>query len=278
MIPDPPQLSFLPIGSLIFHERHDSQRTPPLIERIRESGLFRNPPIVAPLEDGSGRFMVLDGANRITALKEMGFPDVLVQIVQPGAPGLRLEKWNHVVWGLSPQDFLSGIQEIAGVTLSQAENLDFQPDIMGDCGLALVQLPDRRRYAACSSSPELLRRVGLLHAIVDSYKERAWLDRTGVQDIELLAGVYADLSGLIVFPNFTIQDILQLSGAGNLLPAGITRFTVSPRALHVNYPLYELASHKPIEEKNAELQEWIQRRISQKGVRYYAEATFLYDE
>jgi hypothetical protein len=82
----------------------------------------------------------------------------------------------------------------------------------------------------------------------------------------------------VVFPNFKIDDILKLAGAGYLLPTGITRFTVSPRALHVNYPLFELASSKPLAEKNADLQEWIQKRMAQKGVRYYAEATFLYDE
>jgi hypothetical protein len=254
------------------------QRTPPLIERIRESGLFRNPPIVAPLGDSSGRSMVLDGANRITALKEMGFPDVLVQVVQPDDPGLQLENWNHVVWRLDPQDFFGGIREIEGIDLAVTGDNDFQPDILGDCGLAMVQLPDGSCYAACSSAPELLRRVALLHAIVDSYKDRASLDRTSVADVELLAGIYPGLSGLLVFSKLDIRDILGLAGAGCLLPAGITRFTVSPRALHINYPLSELQVDKPLEEKNAALQAWMQERLARKGVRYYAEATYLFDE
>jgi hypothetical protein len=278
MIPDLPNLRFLAIGSLVFHEVHDAQRTPPLIERIRESGLFRNPPIVAPLGDENHRYMVLDGANRITALREMGFPDVLAQIMPPDDPGLKLENWNHVVWKLDSQAFLSAIREIPGIDLALSEDPHFQPDLMGDCGLAAVQIPGCQRYAACATAPELLRRVELLHAIVDSYKERAWLDRTSVDDCDLLGDIYPNLSGLVVFPNFKIDDILRLAGAGCLLPTGITRFTASPRALHVNYPLFELASSKPLAEKNADLQEWIQRRIAQKGVRYYAEATFLYDE
>ena len=62
---------------------------------------------------------------------------------------------------------------------------------------------------------------------------------------------------------------------GYLQPVGLV---VSPRALHLNYPLAELAADKPLEQKNAELQAFIQERIAKKGVRYYAEATFLFDE
>jgi len=48
--------------------------------------------------------------------------------------------------------------------------------------------------------------------------------------------------------------------------------------LHVNYPLAALAADEPLEEKNAALQGWLKERIERKGVRYYSEATFLFDE
>jgi hypothetical protein len=53
---------------------------------------------------------------------------------------------------------------------------------------------------------------------------------------------------------------------------------ISPRVLHLNYPLEEMSMEKPLEEKNAALQHFIQGRIADKGVRYYAEATYLFDE
>jgi hypothetical protein len=104
------------------------------------------------------------------------------------------------------------------------------------------------------------------------------MDRTNEGSVVRLKAIYPDLSGIVIFPRFDIQHVLSLAGAGYLLPAGITRFTVSPRALHVNYPLEELAAEKPLEEKNEALQRWVQERIARKGVRYYAEATFLFDE
>jgi len=276
-IPDLPVLTFLKIEDVIIHEWHDEQRTPLLIDRIRETGLFRNPPIVAPLYDGSGRYMVLDGANRITALRSMGFPDVLVQVVEPDHPGLHLENWNHVLWETDPKILLEGIRAIPDVNPVVLQDQD-QPNIMNDCGLALVQIPRGKKFTLCSGTEELVVKVALLNAIVDSYKYLGKLDRTMVRDIRDLEGVYTNLSGLIIFPHFKIRDVLHLAGEGYLLPTGITRFTISPRALHVNYPLYELAADKPLDEKNEALQSWVQSRINKKGVRYYSEATFLYDE
>jgi hypothetical protein len=277
MIPDLPVLTFLKIDDVIIHEWHDEQRTPPLIDRIRETGLFRNPPIVAPLNDGSGRYMVLDGANRITALRSMGFPDVLVQVVEPDHPGLHLENWNHVLWEMDPQVLLAGIQAIPDVNPVVLQDQD-QPNIMDDCGLALVQIARGEKITLCSGADELFVKVALLNAIVDSYKNSGKLDRTMARDIRDLVDVYPNLSGLIIFPQFKIRDVLHLAGQSCLLPTGITRFTISPRALHINYPLYELAADKPLDEKNESLQRWVQTRINKKGVRYYAEATFLYDE
>jgi hypothetical protein len=273
-----PKLSFLAVECLIIHEWHDEQRTPPLIKRIQRSGILRNPPIVSPLPDDSGRYMVLDGANRTTALRKMGFPHALVQIVQPDDPGLRLQKWNHVIWELSAEDFLRGVSELPDINLSTSEDLNEEPDLWGDCGLAVIQLPDGGAYTVCTSDNELVNRVRQLNAIVDCYKDQSHLDRTFADRVEKLQGIYPNLCGLVIFPHFDVQHVMSLAGQGYLLPAGITRFTVSPRALHVNYPLEELASEKSLEEKNADLQRWIQHRIARKGIRYYAEPTFLFDE
>lgn len=279
MIPNLPDLQFLKLEDIFIHEHHDIQRTPPLIERIRESGLFRNPPIVSPLLDRTRRYIVLDGANRITALKEMGFPDVLVQVVQPDDPGLKLENWNHVLWDMTTKNFLTGIRDISNINLIPTpDNEMTEPNLWTDCGLALLQVLKGNIYTICTPAEDLETRVSLLNAIVDSYKEKAHIDRTSMRNVNLLEDVYPDFCGLVIFPQFQINEVMSLAGAGCLLPAGITRFTISPRALHVNYPLYELAADKSLEEKNAALQEWVQKKLARKGVRYYAEATFLFDE
>ena len=121
-------------------------------------------------------------------------------------------------------------------------------------------------------------RVTLLNAIVDIYKQRASLDRTSEWSVVRLKSVYESLCGLVVFPKFEIKQILSLAGRGSLLLTGITRFTVSPRVLHLNYPLGAMSADGSLVDKNHHLQEFLQSRVTQKGVRYYAEATYLFDE
>lgn len=271
-----PRLVFLPVKDLVIHEYHDDQRTPPLIEKIRKAGVWRNPPIVTPLQDGTNRFVVLDGANRKTALEQMGYPHALVQLVQPDDPGLRLYNWNHVIWGLPPEDLLRGIANLPEIEIVEGE--EECPDLWGECGLAAIQLPRGELFTICADASTLVRRVGLLNAVVNTYKDRANLDRTSEWSVVRLKAMYPDLSGLIIFPHFDIKHILNLVSEGCLLPTGITRFTVSPRALHLNYPLEELAADKPIEEKNAALERFIRDRVTNKGVRFYSEATVLFDE
>jgi L-serine kinase (ATP) / ParB family transcriptional regulator, heme-responsive regulator len=273
-----PFLTFVPVDSLLIHEQHDHSRTQPLLRRIKSSGLWRNPPVVSPLQDGSGRYMVLDGANRSTVLQELGYPHALVQVVQPDDPGLKLRCWNHVVWELKPSRFLENLRRLEGLNLNPAPGDDGQPSLFDDCGLAVVQLPGGERYKACSTIKELKERVRLLNAIVGCYVKQARLDRTNEREVENLVDIYPSLSGLVVFPTFDIHQLLRLAADGRLLPTGITRFMISPRALHLNYPLDELAADKPIDLKNEHLNRWVQERLARKGVRYYAEPTYLFDE
>ena len=95
-----PDLRFLPVEQLVPHERHDEQRMRPLIERIRTMGVLKNPPIVAPLpdaDDGTARFVILDGANRVTAAQSAGIPHMVAQVVRYEEPDVRLATWFHAL-------------------------------------------------------------------------------------------------------------------------------------------------------------------------------------
>ena len=276
MIPHLPTLKILPIDRVILHEDHDLQRTLPLVAKLRAQGILRNPPIVMPLTDNSGRFMVLDGANRVTSLREMEFPHIVAQVVEASNPHVNLQTWNHVVWGMSTSTLMSALRKINGIELIKV-NTQRSLDAPKYTPLQ-IRLPDGRFYILEEAPSELATHIGTLHQIVNAYKTRASLDRTSQTLIDSFKKVYADLTALIIFPRFKIRTVLKLAGQGNVLPTGITRFTASPRALHLNYPLHELSSGKPIEYKEAYLQHWLEERVKNKGVRFYAEATFLFDE
>ena len=276
MVANIPTLRILPLNDLILHEDHDRQRTLPLVTKLRAQGVLRNPPIVMPLDDGSGRYMVLDGANRVTSLQDMEFPHIVAQVVKSDDPHVNLQTWNHLVWGVSTRTLMAELRLIKGmdvVKVDTRKSVDapkYKP--------VQIRLPDGKLYFLLETPSDLARQIYRLHQVVNIYKTRASLDRTSQTLIDSFKGIYPDLTALVMFPSFKIRTVLKLAGAGILLPTGITRFTASPRALHLNYPLHELSSGKPIEYKSAYLQHWVQEHIKNKGVRHYAEATFLFDE
>lgn len=273
-----PHLEILPLDKLVLHEYHDSQRTLPIVRAIEKSGILRNPPIVMSLEDGTGRYMVLDGANRTTALQKMGIPHTVVQIVQADDPGLDLNPWNHVVWGTNPDTLLDWARMVPDLNLLPSEEDNLFRDLLDVHSLALLQLADGRVYTAYAQTLEMMPRVKILNALVKSYADRISMDRTTNYKVAPLRELYKDLSGLVMLPPFRIDDVLCLAGEGCLMPAGSTRFTISGRALHVNFPLGILNNGQSLDEKNIQLQEWLQESLSNKRVRYYAEPLFMFDE
>jgi hypothetical protein len=276
MIPNLPTLRILPLESLILHEDHDYQRALPLVEKLRAAGILRNPPIVMSLTDDSDRYMVLDGANRVTSLGELEFPHIVAQVVEASNPNVNLQTWNHVTWGMKTKTLLSRLRKIKGLKLEKVnirKSLDAPKYVP-----VQLRLPDGAFYILREEPSELPAHIATLHKIVDAYKTSASLDRTSQTLIDTFKHIYPDLTALIMFPHFKIKTVLKLAAQQIVLPTGITRFTVSPRALHLNYPLHELSSGKPLEYKQAFLDQWVEERLKKKGVRLYSEATFLFDE
>lgn len=276
MIPNLPNLRILPIESLILHEDHDMQRTLPLVEKLRAQGILRNPPIVMPLNDGTDRYMVLDGANRVTSLRALEFPHIVAQVVAANDPHVNLQTWNHVVWGMGVKTLMSSLRKVKGIEPAKVDthkSLD-APKYMP----MQIRFPDGSFYILKETPSDLTTHIETMHGVVNAYKTRASLDRTSQTLIDTFKKVYPDLTALVIFPHFKIKTVLKLASQGVMLPTGITRFTVSPRALHVNYPLHELSSGKPIEYKQEYLTRWVEDRVKKKGIRLYSEATFLFDE
>ena len=271
-----PKFEILPLEKLLPHEFRDTQRTPPLVENLRNSGVLINPTLIAPFKDGSGEYMVLDGSNRLAAFKQMGFPHMLSQVVQPDSPNMNLSAWNHVIWEMPTEDLIKAVKEIPAARLerSKGEQLNPQDNQL----LISIQTPDGRSYSLSKPTQEIITCVNTLKAVLNTYKDKSRFDRIPIDDINAIPEMYKDLTGLISYPQFNIENIFELCRAGEFLPSGITRFIVFPRALRVNYPLKELGSRKPLERKQETLRKWFQDRVAKKKVRFYSEATAVFDE
>lgn len=276
----PPDLRILPLKLLVEHEFNDVQRTIPLAQRLEAEGLLKNPPIVAPIGDGDPRFMVLDGANRTTALSSLGYPHVLAQVVKYEEPIVTLTTWHHLISGIEPDEFTQLLSSVDGVDLFPLDHLHARAALARRECLMYIMRMDKKVFVARPKLPGLFvhEQNQLLNALVDTYKDRGKLHRAMTDSLEEAQHLYSDLAGVVVFPKYDAFEVLALARDGELLPAGLTRHLIQGRILRVNYPLSELKSKESLETKNARLQEWLQRKMSSKEVRFYGEMTFLFDE
>ena len=272
-----PDLRIVPIDQLVEHEYNDAQRTAPLAIRLQAEGLLKNPPIVAQLDDEE-RFVVLDGANRTTALHALGYAACLVQVVKYEEPFVTLSTWHHVVTGLSQADYLGAMHAVDGLEMAPIDLLHAQAGLARRELLAYTICQDGRVFAAQTQPHDLHQRNDLLNAMVDTYKDRGRLYRAAADHLDEARRLYPDLTGLVIFPRYESSEVLALARDGELLPTGLTRHLIQGRALRTNYPLAELSASNSLAEKNQRLREWVKARLNAKEMRFYGEATFLFDE
>jgi len=272
-----PDLRILPIDLLVEHEYNDAQRTAPLARRLEAEGLLKNPPIVAPLDDDP-RFVVLDGANRTTALNALGYQTCLVQVVKYEDPPVTLSTWHHVITGIALDDYLGAIHAIGGLDMAPIDLLHARAGLARRELLAYTICADGRVFAAQAQTHDLHELNALLNAMVDTYKERGRLYRAATDHLSEARQLYPDLTGLVIFPRYEASEVIALARDGELLPTGLTRHLIQGRALRANYPLSELRATNSLEEKNERLQAWLKNKLSSKEMRFYGEATFLLDE
>lgn len=276
----PPDLRIIPLNLLVEHEFNDVQRTAPLAQRLEAEGVLKNPPIVAPIGDGDPRFVVLDGANRTTALNSLGYPHILAQVVKYEEPIVTLTTWHHLITEIGQDEFIQALSTVEGIDLFPIDYLHARAALARRECLMYVMVTDGKVYVARPKLPGLFvqEQNRLLNALVDTYKERGKLHRAMTESIEEAQKLYPDLTALVVFPKYDPYEVLALARDGELLPTGLTRHLIQGRVLRVNYPLSELKSNEPLEVKNARLQDWLRRKMASKEVRFYGEMTFLFDE
>jgi len=97
-----PDLRMLPSGLLVTHEIAIPRRVERLSQHIRQEGLFKHPRLWRNTRERE--FVVLDGANRTTAVQSLGVPHLVAQLVQYEEPYVLLDTWYHVVAGMPLDD------------------------------------------------------------------------------------------------------------------------------------------------------------------------------
>ena len=203
------------------------------------------------------RYVVLDGANRTTALNALGYKFCLVQVVKYEDPPVTLSTWHHVITGIALADYLSAIHAIDGLEMAPIDLLHARAGLARRELLAYTICADGRVFAAQAETHDLHQLNTLLNAMVDTYKERGRLYRAATDYLREARQLYPDLTGLVIFPRYEASEVIALARDGELLPTGLTRHLIQGRALRANYPLTELSALNSLEEKNERLRDWL---------------------
>ncbi|HKX18521.1 MAG TPA: hypothetical protein VJT33_10970, partial [bacterium] len=164
--PAMPRLRVWPVDRLLLHEEADAVRVERLADALRRDGALRNPPVVAALDDG--RAVVLDGANRITALRALGLPHAIVQEIAYEDPDVHLSGWRHYV-----SEDVPGTLRGAAAALDPARTVGVHGEAEAEAGIAareaLAAVIDARggvilQWAGpLTSCAETLRRLAALY-------------------------------------------------------------------------------------------------------------------
>lgn len=276
-----PDLRFVPTDAVFPHEYHDLQRTGPLVQRLRDSGTLKNPPIVTMVGDGKRvepRYVVLDGANRSTAARAAGWPHLLVQVVRYESPAVELHTWFHALTADAREILETGLAKMSGVECGHHDRVHARALLARREALACVVLTDGDVLVA-RGGRTLHERNELLNSLVHLYQDRVPYTRVTSDSLTAARKEHPEVRALVIFPRYDPAEVIDLAGAGEFLPAGITRHLIRWRALRVNIPVALCEdSLKSLAEKNAWLATWTAERLAKREVRFYEEPTVLYDE
>ena len=265
-----PELHMVGLNDVVLHEDPDMERVARLVDRFSADGILKNPPIVG--RSKGHRRIVLDGANRITALRKMGYSHVLVQELDLFDPGLSLGTWHHAIEGIQPKELLDHAGSVDGLALREEE------DPSGSAPrLARFQFPDGSSISL-EGAEELDQRVIQLHRLTRVYHRFANFDRVSYNDLTDLARHYRNFTALLTFRPFTVEDLQELTHWDRRVPSGVTRILLPKRALRFNLQLEMLRAGLSLEEKEDWLQQTILERVADKAIRFYREPTFFFDE
>src|SRR5690606_14419756 len=220
-------------------------------------------------------YVVLDGATRTSALHRLGATHAVVQDVDVDG-GLALETWHHVVRQLDADDFLSIVGELPGIRIEEVGEASPHERMIEYGGICAAVTVDGRGFVIHAT--EGTNHFQALASVAAAYIEQALVSRTLERDVARLAAWYPDMSVFVEYPEFRVEQVLLAARSGTLLPAGVTRFIVPGRVLHLDVPLDVVLSDRTLDEKNRWLHDHLSQKEREGKIRYYGEPVYILDE
>jgi len=239
-----PDLRVVPLDTIWVHENLDPLRFVALRDVIGQQRILANPVVVSsvtPAAPGKPRFVHLDGANRLAALRALGCTQVVVQVVDLYQPQqVQLSTWAHRTC-VDLIDFFGHLQRLPEVDIQPLRQAG---EAMQDTAAAFI-FCKQGTYQLSLRRPTVVNRVAALQAVVALYcrcierYKLPLLPEPQVVARHLATGTPDEPHHvLLTFVPLRVEDFLALASQGIPVPPGVTRFVLhGGRALGLNVPL-----------------------------------------
>ncbi|MBI1881298.1 MAG: hypothetical protein HYR94_24215, partial [Chloroflexi bacterium] len=156
-------LQVVPLDKVFPHEQVDQRRVEKLVRRLEVEGRLSNPPVVAEAGD---RYVVLDGATRIAALKELGYPHVIVQVAQ-AKDQLGLHTWLHAIRQAKSVQLIKLLNNLPEISLIETSKNKVLDDLMEHGGLCYLQTVDGKVFLIQRAAE--VKRLDALNRLTEVY-------------------------------------------------------------------------------------------------------------
>lgn len=264
------ELKLLSSSIVMLHEECEDNRYGKLIARFNEEKVLSNPLIVAKYAD---KYILIDGANRFEALRNIGCKSILAQLVDYSSKDVTLKSWYHYVNEMNMDDL---INYCIKNSLSFTEcKTNFKPETKRQ-----LVVKSSQNQAICISLNDELEELLVTLSRLNRYYENEFsytrIDSdTDILDVKQLSN---EEGLLFVFPEFSKEDIIIIAGLKQKLPAGISRHMIPNRVLHIKILIDALMTDVNLDKRNEELEKYVQYKIDTKKVRLYREPILIFDE
>jgi phosphoglycerate dehydrogenase-like enzyme len=267
-------LEVVPVEHVTPHEEIDDKRVERLMGRLKDDAKLINPPIVTLWH---GRYVILDGATRFTALKRLDYPHLIVQVVDADRDDFELHTWYHVISDTRPiAELLRHLQEIEGVKFTELSADELQSVFKRDG--ALCYFLDRDNNAVLAEVYPGRERLAVMRELVSRYTAWGQVERTLNTDLSRLRAQFPEMTAVAIFPQFEPEKVFEAASEDRLLPAGLTRFIIPGRILRLNADLDRLKADEPLPAKRAWFNQFLAEKLARSRLRYYQEPVILLDE
>ena len=258
----------LPISSLRLHEMTMRASTDKLKRMIRASRAQRSPILV----DRRTR-VVLDGMHRVAAFSELGYRNIMCQLVDYSARGLVAGAGHPSFSAKEPEAELAKLAVVQPVPCG----IGVRELSASRCAFLLCRMQGGKRKCALVSPSR--RRMGL-EGLVEAQRA-VNLELAERHRIRYVAGhdcdeaMEAGRSVLFRRP-FSKKEVISLATGGRLFPPKTTRHMFPVRILNINAPLGWL--RLPPKKAEKKLHRLLRDALEHEEVRYYPEPVLVVDD